>query len=127
MSHPNSSWSDKTLVELAHIDILPRGQLRGLSGPDHNWPGIYFLWWKDDLVYIGKSTQLAERYRRLVSDQRSWHLQQNQRGMRFDTMTCALVPKEPLETLRMRLQDLERKYIATYLPPLNDHGMNPGT
>jgi hypothetical protein len=123
-------WAAQMRAEYAHIPILSMDELRALPEPDEHDAGIYFLWKADELQYIGKSTQISHRLYLQDQANRYGHLRANpMKRIPYDRAT-ALV----LDTGRIRrdgladdLRAYERAYIATYQPPLNHIGQNPGT
>lgn len=121
-----STWAEDTRAKLAHIKVLSIDELRGLPEAQPFQGGIYFLWQALRLIYVGKSHHVLERLNRLVRDRTYDRLQQNQRGIPFDSYTCLAIDGEG-PVLRVRLQDLERVYIATYEPEWNYTDQNGGT
>lgn len=120
------TWAEQTKKKLAHIKVLPLEQIRELPEAGPYDGGIYFLWLKGELVYIGKSRQVQERITQLKQDARYARLVDAPRPRPFDRYTC-LVVDEPMEKLAPILKDLERAYIATHEPRYNHLDVNSGT
>ncbi len=83
--------------------VLPLDQLRGL--PEVTlataWSGVYFLWRKAELVYVGEAVNIYRRIR-----EHRWE------GKRFTRATSMYFqPKSTME--------VEARYVAHYRPRLN--------
>jgi excinuclease UvrABC nuclease subunit len=100
--------------------------MNGTGKPGPYDAGIYFLWRKGDLVYVGKSRQVQERIAQLSRDATYARLVDTPRPRPFDCYTC-LVVDEPMEKLGPILKDLERAYIAHHGPLYNHLDQNGGT
>lgn len=120
------TWAEQTKKKLAHIKVLPLEQLRELPEAGPYDGGIYFLWLKNELVYIGKSRQVQERIAQLKRDAVYARLVDMPRPRPFDRHTCLIVDA-PMEKLTVILKDLERAYIATHEPRYNHMDQNGGT
>jgi hypothetical protein len=118
-------WVDKMKRLYAHIPILPLEDLRALPEAGDFDAGVYFLWLRDDLQYIGKSRQIC--YRLQLQEQSN--LYGGIKRIPFDRHTCIVVEggRVRSDDLDDRLKPLERAYIAHYQPPFNFIGENPGT
>lgn len=105
--------------ELKHIQVLTLDDLRKLPPCGEFDAGIYFLWLRDELQYIGKSGHI---WNRIIAHERK-------RRIRFDRHTVVVVETGPIcsEDLREKLIPLERAYIAHYEPPCNCLYENVGT
>lgn len=108
------------------VPILPLEKLAELPGPEEYEGGIYFLWQGGTLLYIGRSTNLCERfYFFKTAAKRNPQFDISvalQKIVHFDKMTC-LVLQTGIEIepwLRPMLQRYERAYIAHYLPGMNE-------
>lgn len=119
------TWVEKMARVYAHIPILSLDKLRKLPECDDFDAGVYFLWLKDDLQYIGKSTQICYRLQLQEQGNRYGGI----KHIPFDRHTCIVVESGRLRSpgLDDKLQPLERAYIAHYQPPFNFLGQNPGT
>lgn len=131
MSNSVETWSEKMRRELADVEILPIDKLRTLPECGDYDAGIYFLWLKDELQYIGKSNQIC--YRLQLQEQANFYGHTRKHKMKqipFDRHTCIALETGRIhedELLPQKLQRLERAYIAHYEPPYNYLGQNPGT
>lgn len=123
----NPSFQRK-LAELRHIEVLPLDTVRQLPPAEPFDAGIYFLWWKDDLMYIGKSANVLERLFRQSEVNKLTHHQfsQTAKCIHFDRHTCLVVERGQVKSQRLdyQLRDLERAYIAAYEPPCNSSEFN---
>jgi hypothetical protein len=119
------TWVEKMKRLYAGIAILPLEDLRKLPECKDYDAGVYFLWLKDELQYIGKSTQIC--YRLQLQEQANRH--GGIKRIPFDRHTCIVVESDRIRSGRLdeKLQPLERAYIAHYQPPYNFIGQNPGT
>lgn len=130
MTASPETWVEKMKRLYAHVPILPLEELRRLPECGDMDAGIYFLWLKDELQYIGKSTQIC--YRLQLQEQANTYGATRAHKMKqipFDRHTCIVVESSPVRSadLDERLKPLERAYIAHFQPPLNYIGQNPGT
>lgn len=124
------TWVEKMKRLYADVAILPLVELRKLPECSDFDAGIYFLWLKDELQYIGKSTQIC--YRLQLQQQCNIYGATRAHKMKqvpFDRHTCIVVESQRIrsEGLEDKLKPLERAYIAHYQPPFNFLGQNPGT
>lgn len=109
VSPPRLDWCERMKIENAHVPVLPIDRLRKLP-EQQDCTGIYFLWLGEKLQYVGKSVDVWGRTRR----------HENEFRIDFDTWTSFSVEEASLK-------EYERAYIATYKPPYNYLGDNPGT
>jgi excinuclease UvrABC nuclease subunit len=105
-----------TVLALSDMRLLPE------EVGDYD-SGLYFLWNKDALLYIGKAAQIVYR---LYRHQRANKYQAVRTGcwekrIPFDRYTCLVVSSELEITDRLRsaLLEMESAYIARYQPPFN--------
>lgn len=113
--------------EIADVPILALDELRRLPQSNSLDGGIYFLWSKDQLQYIGKSRQICNRI-----DQHEWardYPRRRPKTIPFDRHTCIALDSGRLVSKHLdeQLKRLERAYIARYQPPFNCPHENPGT
>jgi hypothetical protein len=105
------------------IQILPIDTLRTLPEAGRSDAGIYFLWIRDELQYIGMSTQVASRMDLQIQANRTDHVRTSHkvRPIPFDRHTCLVVESGTVRKpgLRDRLIEIEHAYILHYLPPMN--------
>jgi hypothetical protein len=93
-------------MEVRMADI-PIPQASGLSQlPTSRVSGIYFLWRKEQIVYVGQSRNITQR----IAD----HIQEGKK--RFDGMSYIAVEV-------IRLDRVERYFIETLLPQYNRCGI----
>jgi hypothetical protein len=103
VEEPHTNWGDIELLSLDALRALPT------VGPKAKLPGVYFLWNKIDLVYIGQSTNVRTRvFNHAVYP-----------PAKFDRITFMAV-KWPWHL------SVEALYIAKYAPPLNSTGIRAG-
>lgn len=107
----------------AHIPILSIDEMRELPEPQEFDAGVYFLWFKEGLTYIGKSKHICERIYIQACMNKNGH---NYLGTRmtqipFDKITCLVLQNGPTcpAGLDGLLTSHERAYIAAYLPAFN--------
>ena len=112
-----ADWVKTTLERLGHIKVLSLDDIRALPVCGPYEAGIYFLWLKDELQYVGKSKQVSERIAQQGRALRHNALTAGRRGIPHDRHTC--LPVDEGTGFEWRLRDLEQIYIATYLPPFN--------
>ena len=126
-----SDWSLKMREKLGHIPILSLEDMRKLPEAQEFDSGIYFLWREGELLYVGKSRDLCDRFARQQRLNRHAPFQTSRSAKEIpsDLMTCLVVENGQYcsEGLDYKLRDLERAYIAAYEPPYNHHGQNGGT
>lgn len=89
--------------------ILPLDQLRAI-GDTAMGSGIYFLWRRAELLYVGQSVEVPTR---LETHRRCRDGFLRGKAMAFDRATSMSCPAEAMTKL-------EYEYICTYGPPLND-------
>lgn len=112
-------WIERIRQASAHITTLSIPELRRLPPCGEYCGGVYFLWFADDLVYIGKSKHIYNR----ISDH-------ERRGeIAFDRHTCIILDAGRVHRpdIDLILQDHERAYIARYPTPYNSRYFTPGT
>lgn len=126
------TWVDKMKREHADVKILTLVELRALPECGDMDAGIYFLWRKNELLYIGKSRQICHRL--LLHDYARTYRQYRAKPAKcipYDRHTCIIVESgriiPDLNALKEKMKPIERAYIAHYQPPFNYLGQNPGT
>jgi hypothetical protein len=124
------TWVEHMKRENAAIEVLPLEKLLALPEEAHA-AGIYFLWQKDQLQYVGKSKEIGNRL-----NTHHWALiygwctpHSKRKEIPHDRATCLVVASgwRLSREVDLRLRPLERAYIAHYQPPFNFIGQNPGT
>lgn len=90
----------KTIDELRELPDDPRGM------------GVYFLWYKGDLTYIGFSTDIN---RRLYMHHCAWRYKSPGNRVCIPHDRATAVPCDTVAELR----PLEKAYIRLYTPPFN--------
>lgn len=118
--------------ENAHVPVLSLDKLRSLPEAEEFEGGIYFLWLKDQLQYVGKSWHIGERM-----NHHNWaavygHHRSNKTNMiPHDRHTCIVLDrgriKDRTGPAGPLMKSYERAYIAHYTPPYNYIGGNSGT
>jgi hypothetical protein len=127
---PDETWVDHMKRENAAVEVLPLEKLLELP-ETANAAGIYFLWLKGQIQYVGKSMEIGNRLNsHHWAAAYAWCSPGSKRKViPHDKTSCIVVatgwhyPRE----LNDRLRPLERAYIAQYQPPFNFLGQNPGT
>ena len=126
------TWVEKVKREHADVKILTLDELRVLPECGDMDAGIYFLWRKDELLYIGKSRQICHRlvlhdWSRMYGHSRA----KKPKMIPYDRHTCIVVESGrwivDIDALNEKMKPIERAYIAHYQPPFNYIGQNPGT
>ena len=124
------TWAETTRERLAHIKVLGLDELRKLPQAQPFDAGLYFLWEGEDLVYVGKSTNILERAERQFRINRchSLYLDRHQ-PIPHDRQTCLVLGSGRFRDrqLEFQLRDYERAYIAHYEPRYNHLDQNGGT
>ncbi len=115
----STDWIERIRKSSAHITTLTMAELRKLPECGEWTAGIYFLWFGEELVYIGKSKCIAQR---IIEHE-------NVGRIVFDSHTCLIldIGRTHRPDLSEILQDHERAYIARYPTPHNSRYYTPGT
>jgi len=117
-----TEWTERMRRELADVEILPLEAIKTLPQCGEMAGGIYFLWLKGELQYIGRSRDIGYRLRLHPYAKVP---------ISFDEHTALMIQQgrliENIDQLNRELQRLERAYIAHYEPPHNDLYANVGT
>jgi hypothetical protein len=127
------TWAEKMKAKYSDIKIIPLDELLKLPGNAGDFhSGIYFLWLKGKLQYIGKSRQICNRMNHHVWAAQYGHSRSSRtKIIPFDRYTYLQLGNDERvfdsRVLDPMLQRYERAYIAHYLPPFNFDGANPGT
>lgn len=108
-------------AKLITLEILPLERIQALPECGDFDGGIYFLWLKDELQYIGKSRQIWSRI-----------AQHSYAGrIPFDRHTCIVLDSgriiKDAQAFTENLKQVERAYIAGYQPRYNCLRENIGT
>lgn len=126
-----SNWVERVQAESKDIPILTVDELKALPSTSTDADsGIYFLWWKGELAYIGKSRQIKCRIDfQLDVNEKMRERAYKMRMIPFDSYTCLVLNSDRYAPpgLDEKLKRYECAYIAAHQPPMNSLEQNPGT
>ena len=110
-------WAEK----YAHVPILSLEEMYALPESQEYDSGIYFLWYQQGLVYIGKSRNLEVRAGYQAYVNRGTHHSITAKVIPHDKRTCLVLESGIVASPRLdgTLTSYERAYIARYRPYFN--------
>ena len=114
-----ADWVKTTLERLGHIKVLSLDDIRALPVCGPYEAGIYFLWLKDELQYVGKSKQVSERIAQQGRALRHNALTAGRRGIPHDRHTC--LPVDEGTGFEWRLAG-SGAHLHRHLSPTFQHG-----
>lgn len=123
--HKRVGMCEDCHAEATSFDVLELDQIKALN-TDDDCSGVYFLWDRDVLQYIGQSMCIGNR---INDHSRAYNYgtlrSSPTKQIKFDKVTCLPINDKPyldakqLDKVRNWMLIRERAYIEKYRPPFN--------